>query len=221
MYYPHVNQTNLVNNRIVTVYGNGVLSVEPNVSEVELGVVTEELNLKTAQQKNTRLIQQVIQSLINLGVSKENIQTYDYTIHPRYDYLEGVQQFQGYQVTHMLTVTIENLDQTGTIIDTAVANGANRISAINFSVKNKGSYYQQALTKALEDAFTKAETIANAMRLTLDPAPVKILEQQVQQPPIPIQTLSSSEMVGNLSTPIEPGKLKTVANVKVMFYYYS
>ncbi|GGM18756.1 hypothetical protein GCM10011351_00720 [Paraliobacillus quinghaiensis] len=220
MYNPPVHQTSNLNNRSINVYGNSQILMIPNISEIQLGVVTEGVELKLAQQENARIIQQIIQSLINLGIIQENIQTVDFTIYPRYDFVDGIQQLKGYQVTHLLSVTIEKLDQTGLVIDTAVLNGANRVSNITFTVKNKDMYYQQALKKALKDSVTKAQTIANTMRLNLDPTPVKISEQIIERPSTPFR-IASSEVVGGISTPIQPGQLKIEAKVEVEFQFVS
>ena len=93
----------------MTVYGSSNLSVKPNIAEIQLGVEVRNLELTIAQQENARLIQQVIQALGNLGVSPDNIQTIDYQIYPLYDYVDGIQQFRGYQVTQMLSIRVEDI----------------------------------------------------------------------------------------------------------------
>ncbi|MGP7816906.1 SIMPL domain-containing protein [Niallia sp. 01092] len=221
MYYPPVRETNNPMKRSMTLFGNSILSLEPNIAVVQLGVVTMNVELKLAQQENARIIQQVIQSLLQLGIAQKDIQTIDYTIYPQYDYVDGKQQFKGYQVTHMLSVTIENMDQTGEVIDTAVQNGANRVSDIKFTVKNKDIYYKQALKTALEDAISKAKTLAKSMRVNLDPVPVKIIEKSTEPVPRPYKTVASSELVGGVSTTIEPGQITIEAKLEAEFYYFS
>ncbi|WP_205677310.1 SIMPL domain-containing protein [Aquibacillus halophilus] len=211
----------MMNKRSMILFGNSILSIDPNIAEIKLGVVTEELELKTAQQKNAGIIQQIINSIIELGISEEKINTSEYTIYPRYDYVDGIQKFKGYQVKHILNITITNLDKTGVIIDTAVGIGANEVENINFIVKNKDSYYQRALAMALEDTLVKAQTIANTLRLNLDPKPVKITEQSTEQPLVPYQPAISSELVDGSSTPIQPGRIDIEARIEVEFLYFS
>lgn len=220
MYYPPVRNTRERRKKQMTVYGNGILSINPDMAEIQVGAVTQHTELKEAQKENARIIQTIIQSLLELGISQEKIQTTDYNITPIYDYLNGVQQFKAYQVTQILSVAIEDISQTGNVIDTAVENGANRVFHIQFSVKNRGYYEDQALIAALNNAFHKARTIASSQKLQLDPIPVSIIELPSSTSiPIPYKAMSSSELVGGISTPIEPGQLTIEAKVEVKYSY--
>ncbi|MFT8322602.1 MAG: SIMPL domain-containing protein [Bacillus sp. (in: firmicutes)] len=221
MYYPPVREMNNRLKRKMTLFGASILSLEPTVAKLQLGTVTEALELEQAQQENAKIIQQVIQAIMGIGISQENIQTADFTIFPQYDYVDNKQQFKGYQVTHMLSITVEKLEQTGEVIDTAVQNGANRVSSIQFTVLNKDFYYKQALKAALEDAVTKAKLMVKSFPVTLDPIPVNIIEQTTEPTPLPYTTLAKSEFVGGVSTTIEPGQISIEAKVEVEFLYYS
>lgn len=200
----------------MTVIGVGETITEPNVAVVELGVMTEDQELVNAQQQNAAIMTRVIDSLISLGVARENIKTKSYTVNPQYDYSNGKQEFRGYQVTNTITVKMKALEEMPIIIDTAVQNGANHVSAIKFSVENPEIYYQQALGFALENAVAKAQTIAGTMQLQLDPTPIKIVEE-LGDPVMPFQSFAAMELKS--STPIEPGLLKIEAKVTVQFEY--
>ncbi|GAE93962.1 outer membrane protein CC2294 [Gracilibacillus boraciitolerans JCM 21714] len=115
-------QANLLLERNIKVYGMGTILVEPDTAEVQIGVVTQNMEAQIAQQENAMIVQEVIHSLQNIGVVQENIQTIDYSIFPQYDYVNGLQQFKGYQVTIMLAVTT-SLNLIGEVIDTAIRNG--------------------------------------------------------------------------------------------------
>jgi uncharacterized protein len=219
MYYPRINHNGHVNIRTMKVFGNSKQSIQPNVAEIRLGVEVRDQELSTAQQENARKIQQIIASLVKLGISQANIQTIDYHIYPQYDYVDGSQQFKGYQVTHLLSISIENLPQIGKVIDTAVQNGANRVSNIEFTVIDMETHYQHALKAALQNALIKAQTIANAMGLTLDSVPIKILEQITSLPPTQQHVFTDTGVVAGVSTSIEPGRLEIKAKVEVTFQY--
>ncbi|WP_246942941.1 SIMPL domain-containing protein [Bacillus pinisoli] len=206
--------------QVLTVYGTGVLSIQPNEIKIALGVVTRNQELLPAQQENARITQNVIQSLRQLGVTEENIQTSDYRIQPLYEYKQGSQQFLGYEISNLLSITLGDVKQAGAIIDTAVKNGANRVGNLQFSLKDETLYYQQAIKKALRNAYTTAQTLTTTMGLTLHPTPIQIIEQPPSQPPIPYQTLFSIEQAGDTSTPIQPGQIDIEAKVEVKFYYY-
>ncbi|WP_158736299.1 SIMPL domain-containing protein [Alteribacillus sp. YIM 98480] len=207
---------NIRSKRIMTVYGAGNILVEPNIAKVQLGVVTQSKELSVAQQENAAIMHQVITSLIEAGIHEENIQTVDFFITPQYDYVDGKQEFREFQVTHMITVMIDNINQTGNIIDMAVENGANRVSDIHFSLENAQPYYLQSLRAALEDALAKAQTIAETMQLRLDPSPIDIKEQFTSP------VVSDSPQTFSLSAvSVEPGQLTIAAQVEVQFQFYS
>ncbi|MFG6150575.1 SIMPL domain-containing protein [Halobacillus sp. B23F22_1] len=202
--------------RVMTVTGEGSASSQPDVASLQVGVVTESMNLTQAQQENARVMERVIASIVSLGVPRASIQTSEYTILPQYDYDSGSQVFRGYEVTNIITVKNENIGQTGEIIDTAVQNGANRVSTIQFSVKNPEALYQQALSEALRDAYLKANTLAGTMRAQLDPAPMKVMERG-KDGPVPLAKAGTFAS----STPIEPGQLEVEAAVEVQFQFFA
>lgn len=209
MYYPNYS-------RQMTVTGNGSISVEPNIAHIQLEVVTENTQLSLAQQENTNTMNQVIQALTQLGISEEDIQTTAFNIQPVYDFIDGKQVFRGYEVVNTITVQIKGIDQTGLVIDTAVQNGVNRISNIQFTIENEQVYYQRALSAALINASEKAQTIARTMQLNLDPIPIKIVEV-MNKSPIVYKTFAAVE--ASITNPIEPGQVQINAVVTVQFRY--
>ncbi|PAV29669.1 hypothetical protein CIL05_09860 [Virgibacillus profundi] len=218
MYYPYVNQPQQFrqsSQRMMTVTGTGTTSVRPDTVSIQLEVQTQSESLSQAQQENTQTMNQVIQTLLNLRIPEENIQTTGFNIFPMYDYVDGEQQFRGYQVTNTITVKLTNIDQAGHVIDAAVKNGVNQVSNIQFSIENPQKYYQQSLNEALKDAQAKAQTIAGSMQLNLDPVPIKIIEQ-INEPPTTYKTFTATD---GSSTPIQSGQLSINATVKVKFQY--
>lgn len=206
----------------MTVYGSSRIAVEPTIVNIQLGVVNEDTELTKAQQRNASLIQQITQALLNQGILDKNIQTADYSVYPQYDYVDNTQKFRGYQVTHLLSITIENINQTGNVIDTAVKNGANRVSNIHFSIKDKELHYNNALKMALQNALVKAKAIANELKVHLDPIPVKILEQLTEYPsPVAYKSFAGTGVIAGASTTIEPGQLYIEAKVETLFHYYT
>lgn len=98
--------------RQIRVHGSGSVKVKPDTAVIQLGVVTEGTNLTSVQNENASTVSRVKSRLMAAGVEEENIQTSDYSVYPQYDYVDGKQEFRGYQVSHMLTVTVEDIEQT-------------------------------------------------------------------------------------------------------------
>lgn len=219
MHYPYTNHhhDNHLMNHKMTVTGTGSLSIEPNLAFLYMEVITENERLCKAQEENSKVMQNVLQTLMGLGVVQEHIQTNTYTIQPKYDYTDGKQILKGYTVRNAIIVKTSQINQVGQIIDLAVEAGINRVTNIRFSVENLSVYYDQALKFALEDALRKAETMAGEMQLHVNPTPVFIKEKfddSVRRPRL-LATTSES-----YTTPIEPGQLNVKAEVTVQYSYH-
>lgn len=213
MYYPYVRQSE---KRVLTVFGNASIKQIPDKAQVRLEVLTENFQLSKAQQENANIMNQVIESLLQLGIPRENIRTLVYNIQPKYDYVEGKQNFTGYEVRNILIVTIETINQIGQVIDIAVKNGVNRVAGIQFMIQEQTVAYEQALNKALENAVGKAQAMAATLQLNLDPQPIKLVEIKEDQS-VHIQPFGLAKE--SMSTPIEPGELTVHATVEAKFQY--
>ncbi|MCR8630919.1 SIMPL domain-containing protein [Paenibacillus radicis (ex Xue et al. 2023)] len=215
---PMMNSHTLMNNRpTIEVTGEGTVSAAPDKAVVELGVIMENLSLSAAQKKNAEAMAKVIDALLKLSIPQENIQTFDYRIDMEYNYEEGKQTFRGYKVTHLLQVTINKIDQTGIVIDTAVNNGANSVSNIQFTVAHPEAYYNQALALAVKNGERKALTIASTLGVTLNKFPGKVEEMSPSAVPSPYQAKLFAQAA---ATPIQPGELKIAASVRSQYFYY-
>lgn len=216
MYYPYLQETSRPIKRMMTLIGNGNLTVPPDTVQVQVEVQTEKEQLLIAQQENATAMNQIIEALLNFGIENEHIQTVSYNINPRYDYIDGVQQFRGYVVTNAIKITSISMEQISNIIDIAVQNGATSVSNIHFFVADDQATYEEALSLALQNATEKANVIAETMELQIVPFPIKIVEERRDIPSIP-QLFVAKEMSG--TTPIEPGQLIIHASVTVQFQF--
>ncbi|MBD7965253.1 SIMPL domain-containing protein [Fictibacillus norfolkensis] len=204
-------------NRLI-VSGEGSVSAVPDRALLTIGVITENPNLSVAQKENADKTASVIRTLMSLGISQSDIQTSSFRIEPQYNYENGQQQFRGYRVEHQLQVTVKDIRQTGQAIDQAVANGANSISSIQFTVANPDAFYNQALSLAIQNAQQKAISMARVLQVTLRPVPVNVQEvsQSLPPRPVPFQAVIYAQSV---ETPIQPGENKITASVKIQYTF--
>lgn len=201
--------------KLIKVTGEGEVAVQPDTASVHLGVITEAKELIPAQQQNSITSTKVINSLLELGIDKNLIRTFDYRIESNYDFDQGKQIFRGYKITHILEVTIEDLSLVGKVVDTAVQNGANYVANVQFTTKYKDTFYQQALTLAVKNAFEKAKTIANSIQVTLHPTPILVTEGGNV-----IQPFESKQFAaGFSSTQLQPGQLIIKATIAAEYTY--
>lgn len=201
----------------MNINGKGSVMVDPDIATVSLGVITENKELKAAQEENAIISTKVLNSLINSGIEEKDIKTETYTINPEYDYVEGKQVFRGYKVTHTFKVTIKNLKKIGEIIDSAVASGANVVNNINFTISNPSIYYRKALNLAIDDAVRKAESMESSLAIVINRIPISIIEEGQGYTPIAEKALYSAPAA---ATPIKEGQIEIIANIKAVFIYW-
>ncbi|MFE8695487.1 SIMPL domain-containing protein [Cytobacillus sp. FJAT-53684] len=218
--YPAQRNIPVTNKRlnVISVYGEGKVSVLPDTAEVTLGVSTEEMEVTDAQNNNAMVITKVKEGLSKIGVQEEQIQTVDYSIFPQYDFVDGKQVFRGYKVQHLLRVSIKNIENSGLVIDTAVNNGANIISGIQFTSSDTERFQHQALSLAVINAYQKADTIARTLGVHLAKEPLLVAETS-QQPNNPVPFQASALVKSSTSTPIEPGTLEITKFVTAEFTF--
>lgn len=198
------------------VFGTGIVNAKPDKAEVTIGVITENKQLNLAQKENAKIAQQVIDSIKNMGILENDIQTKDYNIRTKYDYIDGKQVFSGYEVSNYLKVVVRNIKDVGNIIDTAVNNGANIVDNISFIVSDKSKYYNEALRLAIEDAQNKALVIGNKLNVRINIVPIKIIEQGIGREEN-LSAITFKSTAG--STPIESGENKVIASIEAIFRY--
>lgn len=199
--------------------GEGMVTVQPDLAIVLLGVVTESPNLQQAQETNAEQATNVINALLEQGIPRENIQTEDYRVDMNYDFKNGTQIFRGYRVTNLLNVTIEDINRVGQIVDIAVDKGANTVRNIMLTVKNKERYYTNALQNAIRNAQEKSQAVGETLGVTVDQIPFNIKELGTRPPeePRPFVLGVSTEQAA--TTPIEAGQMKITATIEAYFRY--
>lgn len=207
------NNNNCCDNRMI-LNGNGQIIAIPDIAILRIGVQTTGENLTTAQQENARLSQSFLEAIQQLGIT--DFKTFQYNIDRQYDYENGTRIDRGYSVRNIFEIRTQNLDQVGTVIDTAVAAGANIVDFINFEVSNLDTYYQQALNLAVRNAIQKAKSISVSLGINVNFIPSKITE--ISNPPLPLSATFSSR--GEMfATPVEPSDQQINATVTAEFTY--
>ncbi len=194
--------------------GMGSISVEPNIADITLGVVTEDKELEAVQKNNSVITNNVISTLIGLGISKNDIKTVSYNISPQYESIDGELQLTGYKVSNNLRITIRDIANTGKIIDAAVNQGANAVTNINFTISDPSKYYKKALQRAIDDSKAKATTIAKNLNVYLFQIPIYI-EEILNQPISPY----TPTLLREAATPILPGEIEISSTIDAVFSY--
>lgn len=196
--------------RLITVSGSGQVSVTPDTAEVELGVQAQNADLATAQQAVNQKMTAVIAAIKGAGIPDNQIRTTNYSIN--IDRKDPSTPPTGYQVLSTVRVTVQPVDKLGSIIDAAVAQGANVVNGVQFVVQNQSAALQQARQLAMQDAHSRAVQLAQLGGVTLGQV-VSITETSGGVPYV----VPGASAVAASGTPIQPGQNTVTVQVTVSY----
>jgi uncharacterized protein YggE len=204
----------------LNVEGMGVVTVEPDLAELNLGVEVTEDNADLALVNANGALDNVMQVLEDAGVAEEDIQTTGLSIYPLYDFSGETQEITGYTASNLVDVKIRDLDSVGEIVDgvTNAAGNAVRVNYITFTREDNEEALNQARNLAVEDARQKAEALADSSGVGLGSVQSISENSFVEPPPIPFAegaAEAADETI--ISTPISAGTMEVTLSVFIVY----
>jgi len=121
-----------------------------------------------------------------------------------------------YNATNTVSVRLENLSLVGPVIDAGLKAGANQLEGVQFGLRNDLPSRQQALKQAVEEARSKAMTMAEALRVNL----AEVLEASEGGVSIiadRVEPLAARAMAVAAETPVSPGQIQVNATVMIRY----
>jgi uncharacterized protein YggE len=135
----------------------------PDRATISIAVQTKASTAAAAAAENATKQNAVLSALRKLGMTNEQLSTTGYSVNPEYRYDPNRSPvLTGYTVTNTVLADVHDLKQIGKVLDTALANGSNVISSLDFYASNTDAARQQALSDAVAKARTEAEIAARA-----------------------------------------------------------
>ena len=207
--------------RLLTVSGEGIVEGAPDIARITLGVVSEEKTAGQALTTNSQSMDRILTALKQSGIEPRDLQTSGFSVEPIYsqpprDY-DGSEPFVseiiGYRVRNNIDLRIRDLSKVGSLLDQVVTLGANSISGPSFSVDDPKPLQDEARREAIADALRKGKLLAEAAGIEL--GPVFRIEEGYVQPPRPLSDAPMMRMEAAASVPIEGGELSFQAQVSV------
>lgn len=198
--------------RTITVSGQGQVSAQPDQAVVRFGVETEAETASAALDENSARMSDVISATLEAGVARENIQTAGLQLQPVYNRPdEAPPELTGYRASNVLSVTIEDLDSLGILLDTATDAGVNTIQGIQFEVSEQADLQAQARQAAMNQAIAKAEQLAGLAGAEL--GEVLTISETGGATPRPVALEAATGAADRV--PVEPGQQTLEASVSV------
>jgi uncharacterized protein YggE len=178
---------------------------------IRIGVSSQDKTAREAGEVNARQMTAVLTAIKDSGIADRDIQTSRLSLQPQYDPNKGgTARLTGFQATNQVTVRIRDIDKLPTVLDRAIAAGANEMSGIEFVVSEQSKLLDQARDDAIADARRKAELYAKAAGAKLGRV-VSITEEGTSPPPRPMQAMRAG------AVPVAPGEQTLRAAVTVSY----
>ena len=198
--------------RTITVSGTGVVTLPADQLTVRFLVRTSEWNVNFAREKNAETTTKVIAKIKEAGVLDGDVTTVDYRITQ-----DNSNSYPGkYTVVNYVQVLIRDIDNEGTIIDNAVANGANGLTSFTYSATENPNSVREARTLAVQNAQDAAALIAGASGCKI----ADVLDiQEGYNPSSYARSNGAAKLMGanSYTTPIEAGSVEVSSTVTITF----
>jgi uncharacterized protein len=154
-----------VDGSAIVVVGEAEVSAEPDMAEIQVGVVTLAASPGEALQANNAAVQKLFETLEGRKVPKKDMQTSGFSVSP--DFKRGprgqqLTEIVGYRVRNQVSLKIRQLAILGELLNDLVKDGANQVHGVSLSVSDSSRILDTAREKAIADARRKAEIYANA-----------------------------------------------------------
>ena len=203
--------------RTITVVGEGMLSLKPDMATIHVGAEARSGTASEAKGMVDERMDSITTALEGAGVDEKDIQTSHYYIHyeqapiPTTGEMSARENQGAYMVSNMVLVTIREVDKAGDVLDAAVQAGANQVHGVSFTVSDESVWQNQSRAEAMADARERAQELADLAGVELG------------------QVLTVSEIIGGVQFPglmarpmgggggIAPGELELRTQIQVMF----
>lgn len=204
----------------INVVGTGEVRVTPDRALIVIGVETRRTTAAQAGSDNARQTRAVIDAIRAAGVTADDITTAEYSVMPeqQYDQPSRSTRITGYIVRNTVRIRVLKLENTGAVLDAALARGANTVQAIELTSSTLPAARREALANAVEQAKADAEVMARAAGGTLGP----LLEVSVQDwggPMVEKTMIRTMAVAADAGTPIAGGQQTLQARVSARWRF--
>ena len=163
----------------ITVTGMGDATAIPDIGSFSVTIDEKDKDMTIARDTSTKKSNAIVAYLKQQGIDDKDIKTTDYSFTPTFEWQQpvcpnsasvcpsGKQVLTGYEVTETIAIKVRDTSKAGDILAGVNKLGANSVSGLSFVVDDDSAVQAQARDKAIADAKTKAEVLANQLGVRL------------------------------------------------------
>ncbi len=229
----------IVPQNTISVSGEGDVYAKPDIATFSFAVDETSDTVADAQTKVDTTVSKILSYLKSQDVADKDITTEDYSANPQYQnqsvacpptpLMSGNligniviscppsnPVIVGYEVSETISVKVEDLTKAGTVLAGVGTYGATDISSLSFSVSNQDDLNNQARQSAINQAKSKANTLANQLGVQLGRL---VSFSESGNTPYPIMYAKNVGMaVASVpSAQIPQGQSETTSNVTLVY----
>lgn len=195
----------------------GEAAATPDMATVGFGVQTQAKTAAEALRLNNVRMNAVMAALKAAGIAAKDIQTSSLNLSPQYTYGNNVPPvLNGYQAQDMVSVRVNDLAQTGAVIDSVVKAGINQIDSITFGLKDESAALDIARRNAVATLSQRAGLYAGASGMHL--TRLVSLQEGAPQEIGPRPVFAMAKMAGATDkTPVSEGELHLSVTVSATY----
>lgn len=215
------------------VSSSGEVADDPDLAVLEVGVESTGDTAGAVRDDLATRAEDLRQALLDFGLKEDAITTNRFYINERLDRQqmeedgvrpnseEATEEYVYYQGTHSFRVEVTNIDDVGTVIDTAVDAGADDVGSVTFTLSDekRAELREEALRQAIQDARAEAETIADEVGATI--AEVTVIDaSDGSVSPVRRQVSYAADTAQETEAPttsVEPGEVTVTAHARVQY----
>ncbi|MCP3143071.1 SIMPL domain-containing protein [Pyxidicoccus xibeiensis] len=206
--------------RTIRVEGTGEVKAQPDEAFIDLAVETLAPTAKAAGEQNAKRMEKVIAALTSAGIARRDIQTRNYSVYPDYAPQgpnEQEPKLRGYRVSNLVSAHVTELSRVGSLLDQALAAGANRVDQVRFGLSREDAVQGEALRQAVARARKSAEVLAASLNVKL--GAVLDVSTVTEPPRLYAARFAMAEVADARAstTPIQPEEQTVQAKVTLIF----
>jgi uncharacterized protein len=198
----------------IAVRGVGRVRRQPDVGDLTLVVEAIRPTATQARDLAATSATRVIAALRTAGLADEDLQTVGIDVQPSWEHDDrGRARRTGFTVTHRIAARVRDLDSLGRTLDAALDAGATRVDGVTLAIGDTSTAETDARRRAVADARTRAETIAQAAGTSLGRL-LTLSEGVAVQSPGPLRAREMKlAAAADVATPVESGSLEVAVAV--------
>lgn len=207
----------------ITVTGEGRVEEVPDQAEMSFTINTKNKVLTQAKNENDEKLAKMLAAVKELKIEEKHIMMSNISISPHYRWVNETrkQVFEAYNVNRSLRITLVKLEDYEQLLTRLIDSGVDQVHAIQFDFKNARKLKEEALTKAVKHAASRAQIIADAAGVSLG-KPMNISIRGATPPPMPVMhsraMMAADSEGGSSHAETLPG-LKAVSEQVTVVYH--